>query len=301
MKFYDSFPVKVTLSQWPEGEYEICLETVTGWPVSLDFGNSFEKVFLLNGGSGSRRENFIRRSKVETDAEGNAEAVLLMGMASFGGNIRYTIYNEEKEACSQEIFYVAAPKENEISTMVISEQGDLEQTVRETHLIRETDQMAMNFITRTWNAEQVPRDEEILRQIQVVTAEAGELEKLDEAQRETLSRWEENGGILVETTGETAAEDLKNRMTEETLNHIFQNNINGYNNWDRSGILEEAPIRDNPSARLYMGILLLYIALSGTGALFFPEEKAKTVFPFSGNSGSVPAGYGDDRNSGKPG
>ena len=34
MKFYDSFPVKVTLSQWPEGEYEICLETVTGWPVS---------------------------------------------------------------------------------------------------------------------------------------------------------------------------------------------------------------------------------------------------------------------------
>lgn len=134
MKFYDSFPVKVTLSQWPEGEYEICLETVTGWPASLDFGNSFEKVFLLNGGSGSRRENFIRRSKVETDAEGNAEAVLLMGMASFGGNIRYTIYNEEKEACSQEIFYVAAPKENEISTMVISEQGDLEQTVRETHL-----------------------------------------------------------------------------------------------------------------------------------------------------------------------
>ena len=59
------------------------------------------------------------------------------------------------------------PKENEISTMVISEQGDLEQTVRETHLIRETDQMAMNFITRTWNAEQVPRDGEILRQIQL--------------------------------------------------------------------------------------------------------------------------------------
>mgnify|MGYP003287339365 CR=1 FL=1 len=282
MKFYDSFPVKVTLSQWPEGEYEICLETVTGWPVSLDFGNSFEKVFLLNGGSGSRRENFIRRSKVETDAEGNAEAVLLMGMASFGGNIRYTIYNEEKEACSQEIFYVAAPKENEISTMVISEQGDLEQTVRETHLIRETDQMAMNFITRTWNAEQVPRDGEILRQIQVVTAEAGELEKLDEAQRETLSRWEENGGILVETTGETAAEDLKNRMTEETLNHIFQNNINGYNNWDRSGILEEAPIRDNPSARLYMGILLLYIALSGPGLYFFLKRKRKRYFLFPG-------------------
>ncbi len=283
MKFYDSFPVKVTLSQWPEGEYEICLETVTGRPASLDFGNSFEKVFLLNDGSGSRRENFIRRSKVETDAEGNAEAVLLMGMASFGGNIRYTIYNEEKEACGQEILYVAAPKENEISTMVISEQGDLEQTVRETHLIRETDQMAMNFVTRTWNAEQVPRDGEILRQIQVVTAEAGELEKLDEAQRETLSRWEENGGILVETTGETAAEDLKNRMTEETLNHIFQNNINGYNNmWDRSGILEEAPIRGNPPARLYMGILLLYIALAGPGLYFFLKRKRKRYFLFPG-------------------
>lgn len=283
LKFYDSFPVKVTLSQWPEGEYEICLEAVTGWPASLDFGNSFEKVFLLNDGSGSRRENFIWRSKVQTDAEGNAEIVLSMGMTSFGGNLRYTVYNEAKDVCSQEIFYVAPPKENEISTMVISEQGDLEQTVKETHLTPETDQMAMNFLTHTWNVEQVPRDQEILRQIQVVTAEAGELEKLDEAQRETLSRWEEKGGILVETTGETAAEDLKNRMTEETLNRIFQNNINGYNNmWDRSGILEEAPIRGNPPARLYIGILLFYIALAGPGLYFFLKRKRKRYFLFPG-------------------
>ena len=124
MKFYDSFPVKVTLSQWPEGEYEICLETVTGWPASLDFGNSFEKVFLLNGGSGSRRENFIRRSKVETDAEGNAEAVLLMGMAKLVeiSDIQF-IMKRKKRAARRFSMWLRARKMR-FYAMVLSEQGD---------------------------------------------------------------------------------------------------------------------------------------------------------------------------------
>ena len=277
-----SFPVELQLSQWPAGSYQAVLETVTDSGMSFDLETSLSKLFLADGNATDQSKICRYRREIGIGEDGEAQVNFQLTLPFYGGNFRWMILDQEEQELSSGVVNVESPRENEIYTAVLSGDTDLEPALQQLRFTGENGGNIMNLKTISWEASQVPEDQNRMDQLQVFVAQEGQLEGLSQQQREVLERWESQGGLLIETTEETLKEDVEQMISGERLDRLIQENGNSYSGWEKSNVLENAPIRSTPPVKLYLGILLLYIVIAGPGLYLILKKKNRRYYLFGG-------------------
>lgn len=277
-----SFPVELQLSQWPAGDYQVVLQTVTNSSMSFELENSLSKLFLTDSNKIDQSKIWRYCREITIGENGEAQVDFQISLPFYGGNFAWTILDQDGQTLASGLATVESPKENEIYTAVLSGETDLDTTLQQMRFAGEDGGTIMNLKTVTWKAEEVPDNLEKLNQLQVFVAEKGQLENLSQEQRVCLERWEDQGGILIETTLETLEKDVEQALSGARLNHLIRENNNSYGGWDKCNVLDSTPIRDTPQVKLYLGLLILYIILAGPGLYLILKRKKRRYYLFGG-------------------
>ncbi len=150
-----SFPVELQLSQWPAGDYQVVLQTVTN-SMSFELENSLSKLFLADSNKIDQSKIWRYCREITIGENGEAQVDFQISLPFYGGNFSWTILDQAGQTLTSGVATVDSPKENEIYTAVLSGTADLDTTLQQLRFAGENGGTVMNLKTVSWKAEKVP-------------------------------------------------------------------------------------------------------------------------------------------------